>query len=293
MGKDLHFVITSERGQTRAFTVTRDALKLIAACCAFIVLFSCAGWFLFSENLYLRRHAASVQQELAETTALNKSIREEAARREQEQQRLLDTTLTDLRQRGQVIETILNAVGIDLDVEESSKNAGGPFTMQDEGAYERFSLMVDKHIDIIRALPLGPPTRGTLTSFFGNRIDPINNRPAFHSGVDIRCPVGTKVTAPADGVVVGRGFSGDYGNYLEIKHGKGFQTRYFHLQKQMVNEGDQVRRGQVIALTGNSGRSTGSHLHYEVFYRNRLVDPTRFIQIRSRIAAHLDRQQGG
>jgi murein DD-endopeptidase MepM/ murein hydrolase activator NlpD len=134
-------------------------------------------------------------------------------------------------------------------------------------------------------VPLGAPVRGTITSRFGGRLDPINGQPAFHSGVDIRNNSGAKITAPGDGVVVANGYDKGHGNFIAINHGNRFQTRYFHLLRDFVKSGDTVTRGQVIGLVGNTGRSTGSHLHYEIRYRDKLIDPVKFIQVNSRAAA--------
>ncbi|MGN6817899.1 MAG: M23 family metallopeptidase [Sphingomonas sp.] len=117
-----------------------------------------------------------------------------------------------------------------------------------------------------------------LTSNFGIRSDPFRGTAAFHPGVDIPCGIGTAVYATADGTVDKAERSGGYGNLVEHDHGRGIQTRYGHLSKILVTAGQKVKRGQLIALSGSTGRSTGPHLHYEVRIDGRAVNPVPFLQ---------------
>jgi murein DD-endopeptidase MepM/ murein hydrolase activator NlpD len=117
-----------------------------------------------------------------------------------------------------------------------------------------------------------------LSSGFGVRSDPFRGGAAMHSGVDIPGPVGTPIYATADGVVGRTGWVGGYGNLVELEHGKGIQTRYGHLSSIIAQPGTRVKRGQLIGLMGSTGRSTGSHLHYEVRLEGRAVNPTPFLR---------------
>ena len=121
------------------------------------------------------------------------------------------------------------------------------------------------------------PVRGYLAAGFGNRIDPFTNQRDFHTGLDISTPVGTKVAAPADGVVVSCGQKGGYGNSIIIDHGFGIVTRYGHLSGFNVKPGQRVKRGDVIGFVGDTGRSTGPHLHYEVWVRDQAQNPIHYI----------------
>jgi murein DD-endopeptidase MepM/ murein hydrolase activator NlpD len=285
MDKHLHFIVTGERGQIRSFVVSKSTIKVVLGFCCFLVFGSGFGWFSSGENIVLRQRVAAAEKELAVTVAANARMQARTASQEQEQQIMLNAALTDLKKKSQVIEAILASVGVNLEVHESAKGAGGPFTRLPRDSYQGLTLKVDKYLDTIQSVPLGPPVRGVITSRFGGRLDPINGEPAFHSGVDIRNNSGTKIVAPADGVVVANGYDNGHGNFITIDHGSRFQTSYLHLQKDFVKSGDPVARGQVIGLMGNSGRSTGSHLHYEVKYRNKLIDPVKFIQVNQRAAA--------
>ena len=121
------------------------------------------------------------------------------------------------------------------------------------------------------------PVRGYLSASFGKRIDPFTGQLDFHQGLDVSTPLGAKVHAPADGVVVSCGSKGGYGNAVVIDHGYGVVTRYGHLASFNVRPGQRVRRGDVIAYVGNTGKSTAPHLHYEVWVKDQAQNPVHYI----------------
>jgi murein DD-endopeptidase MepM/ murein hydrolase activator NlpD len=123
-----------------------------------------------------------------------------------------------------------------------------------------------------------PVANVSFTSGFGVRSDPFRGGAAMHAGIDLAGPTGTPVYATADGVVGRAEWANGYGNLVELEHGKGIQTRYGHLSKMLVKPNTPVKRGQLIALMGSTGRSTGSHLHYEVRIDGRAVNPVPFLQ---------------
>ncbi len=139
-----------------------------------------------------------------------------------------------------------------------------------------------KRLDTLQgvvAVPSGRPVDlSTFTSGYGVRSDPFRHSAAMHAGVDLAGPTGSPVYATADGVVAHAGWLGGYGNLVKIEHGKALETRYGHLSKILVRPGTPVKRGQLIALLGSTGRSTGPHLHYEVRVDGRAVNPLPFIQ---------------
>lgn len=284
MDKKFHFLITSERGKTRTFSIARKSVKVIFCLSLAMMVVSLTGINFSSENVFLKIKVAGLQRDLNETRDLNKSIKEQAARKEQEQQAMLTHALSELNQRSQVIESILSAVGVDIEIKEDNiRNVGGPYTSLPSDSYENLTFKVDHYLETLQSVPLGPPVPGTITSKYGRRIDPINRRTAFHDGVDIKNKRGTKVIAPAEGKVISRGYTRGFGNYLEIDHGNSFQTRYLHMKKSLVKKGALVKRGQAIGLLGNSGRSTGPHLHYEIKYQDKSLNPMKFITIANRI----------
>jgi murein DD-endopeptidase MepM/ murein hydrolase activator NlpD len=134
-------------------------------------------------------------------------------------------------------------------------------------------------VSALNAVPLISPTElGSVSSGFGARVDPFNEQTAFHSGIDFSGPKGSDVRATAPGVVVFAGARGDYGNTVEVDHGYGIRTRYGHLSKIVAQLGSPVDKGTVIGRLGSTGRSTGPHVHYEVWYDDAARDPGRFIK---------------
>ncbi len=125
--------------------------------------------------------------------------------------------------------------------------------------------------------PSAWPVRGWVTSPFGNRTSPFSGILKFHEGLDIAAQTGTPVMAPADGVVVKAGFSTGYGNMVEISHGYGIKTIFAHNSRLNVKAGQRVRRGDVISYVGDSGSSTGPHLHYEVRLNGLPVNPVKYM----------------
>ncbi len=124
---------------------------------------------------------------------------------------------------------------------------------------------------------LKPVNVAFVSSRFGWRMDPITGRRTMHRGVDFSARLGTPVMATADGVVTFSGVWQTYGNVVEIGHGNGFVTRYCHLQRRLVQKGQKVTRGDIIGKVGSTGRSTFSHLHYEIEQGGERVDPLRYV----------------
>lgn len=131
--------------------------------------------------------------------------------------------------------------------------------------------------EITRQIPSMMPTEGRIASEFGIRLDPFEGKRHMHAGVDIVAEMGSEVRAPADGTVTFVGQFDTLGQAIVLSHGESHVlTRYGHLSRYRVKLGDKVRRGQIIANTGNSGHSTGPHLHYEVWVKNTAVNPRDF-----------------
>jgi murein DD-endopeptidase MepM/ murein hydrolase activator NlpD len=129
--------------------------------------------------------------------------------------------------------------------------------------------------------PEGLPVKtGWVSSRYGVRKDPYTGRRAHHHGLDFAGKRGSEISAVAAGIVTWSGRKAGFGNVVELSHGNGYVTRYAHNQKNLVNAGETVRKGQKIALMGSSGRSTGTHLHFEVMYNDRPVNPDKFIRKR-------------
>ena len=132
-----------------------------------------------------------------------------------------------------------------------------------------------------QARPLGNPVEGGwFSSLFGFRTDPISGKKEYHMGVDLAGRSGMRVTSVASGIVTWSGPDQGYGNLVEISHGNGYVTRYAHNKENLVSAGEKVERGEVIAVMGSTGRSTGTHVHFEVVRNGRHVNPRSYISLR-------------
>jgi murein DD-endopeptidase MepM/ murein hydrolase activator NlpD len=140
-----------------------------------------------------------------------------------------------------------------------------------EESFNELTCILEEQRNIMDCTPAVWPTRGFLTSKFGIRWG------RLHAGIDIANKIGTVITAPADGVVIFIGIKQGYGNFMTVGHGYGITTHYGHLYTALVKVGDKVKRGDKIATIGNTGRSTGPHLHYEVLLNGLHVDPLYYI----------------
>jgi murein DD-endopeptidase MepM/ murein hydrolase activator NlpD len=139
------------------------------------------------------------------------------------------------------------------------------------------SLFRNRRIEDETWLSGQPVAKGWISSGYGARKDPFTGRRTMHNGIDFAGKAGSNVLAVAAGVVTWTGRESGYGNMVEISHGDGFVTRYAHNQRNLVAPGDLVRKGEPIALIGSTGRSTGAHVHYEVYKHGRSVDPSSYV----------------
>ncbi|HEY2445423.1 MAG TPA: M23 family metallopeptidase, partial [Rhizomicrobium sp.] len=197
------------------------------------------------------------------------------------------------------LQKTLGRVGVNannLERQASEGGVGGPFVSVQSAridgigdaaftnAYEGAVAHTDELNTLFAALrhvPLTTPVHGgqfEMTSGFGARVDPFTRRIALHTGMDFAGPWGSTVTATAPGVVVFAGGRGGYGNMVEIDHGFGFHTRYGHLSSVLVRAGMRVNQGSPIGKLGSTGRSTGPHVHYEVWVADTVKDPGKFIE---------------
>lgn len=162
------------------------------------------------------------------------------------------------------------------EMHEQVKQLSLASTNQKEG-FESLLKYLEDQRNLLACTPTIRPTRGWISSRFGYRISPFTGRREFHKGLDIANRKGTPIIVPADGVVAFNGKKGLLGKMITIDHGHGMVTRYGHIKKAMKKQGEAVKRGDTIALMGNTGRSTGPHLHYEVRLNGVQVNPTKYI----------------
>ncbi|MBO6539369.1 MAG: M23 family metallopeptidase [Rhizobiaceae bacterium] len=225
--------------------------------------------------------------------AINKSLR----RIEDEQITRIAALAQDADRAADQISEALLDVGFDVDPAaddaEGESGIGGPLVaIDDKVAFDTRVQALDEALTRLEQLkkkatllPIHSPAPGySVSSSFGVRRDPILKTPAMHSGLDFRVPSGRKVRAAGQGTVVSAGWNGGYGRMVEIDHGDGLTTRYAHLSKISVKEGDVIERGGVVGKVGSSGRSTGAHLHYEIRRNGTAINPLRFIKAGRKIA---------
>jgi murein DD-endopeptidase MepM/ murein hydrolase activator NlpD len=148
---------------------------------------------------------------------------------------------------------------------------------QQEQALESLTQIAEQRSTQWASTPSIWPVRGWVTSTFGPRVSPFTEKPAWHDGLDIGASPNAPVQAPALGRVVTVTFDSKMGNMVKLDHGYGIETVYGHLAKSLVKEGQRVKRGEVVALVGSTGLSTGPHLHYMVKKNGQALDPTKFI----------------
>jgi murein DD-endopeptidase MepM/ murein hydrolase activator NlpD len=239
-------------------------------------------------NIHLSREKATLSAE-----------REQLAARAQD----VELTVKELRQKLARQEKLAERFAYMVGLEPRSLNSAGEGSIvdapQDAGTrYEQArgeaealadrATVLDRRLSTVEEafgrqterlarVPSLVPVRGLFGGSFGWRKDPFTGLREFHKGLDISGPVGTPIVAPADGVVIKADRDNGYGNTLAIGHGEGLVTRYGHLSAFKVKPGQKVHRGDLIALMGSTGRSTGSHLHYEILLNGAQVDPLRYI----------------
>lgn len=154
----------------------------------------------------------------------------------------------------------------------------GQFDSQQAQLSALQSLLLDARVESALR-PAGMPVEGGyISSYFGGRPDPFSGHSARHTGIDISTPTGTPVLAVAEGMVTFAGVRSGYGDVIEIDHGNGYMTRYAHNSKLVVRPGQRVHVGDVVARAGSTGRSTGSHVHFEVWYKGNVVNPLAYVR---------------
>ena len=199
------------------------------------------------------------------------------------------------------IQSIMHNVGVKVPDEIASSEdedggVGGPYVAPENvDQFEQSMADLDTALTRLEAvrgaaesLPFRNPAPGKLiTSPFGNRKDPFFGTLALHTGTDFHFSPGEKIKATAPGRIASAGWTGGYGNMVEIDHGDGISTRYGHMEQVLVKIGDKVNTGDAIGLAGSTGRSTGTHLHYEVRENGHPIDPMYFINAGTKLAGYI------
>lgn len=293
MNDHIHINITWAKEKARTILLSRKRLKIALVAGVGLLCASLIGivvsTHLLVENSNLNAQVTAMNLKLMETVQESQNYADrvdnllsqnssQTAVFQAEKEALVNETLAEFNERNQQIENIMKSLGVKIKQHKPVPNSGGPYLPSSQSRPEDLLLRTDKNLDILRHTPLGRPLSGAISSPFGNREDPITGEKGFHSGVDMQAKRGEMVKATADGTVIQAQYSGDYGNKVEIRHGNGFTTSFAHLQSYNVKAGDKIKRGQVIGLAGNTGRSTGVHLHYELCLNGKLINPAPFMQ---------------
>jgi len=178
---------------------------------------------------------------------------------------------------GGVEDTGSSAYALPPALDDSINQLASQFDRQQAQLSALQSLLLDARIES-NLKPTGMPVPGYISSYFGVRADPFDGRSARHTGIDISTPLGTPVRTVAEGMVTFAGVRSGYGDVIEIDHGNGYMTRYAHNSALVARPGQHVQVGDVVARAGSTGRSTGSHVHFEVWYDGRVVNPLAFVR---------------
>ena len=278
------FILPHAHARFRKLHVSRNFVLAIAA-----LALGIGGTAAWTPHFFFRSRA------LAERTAAieleNRKLRDDKSRYE--------AAITQMGEHLAAVETVAGklaqAVGLKgLPSERPSGGAGAAFGSRAEifgeessalqkrmenldTSFDRLEQAWGERLKVFASTPSLAPVSGFFSDGFGWRRDPIDGSREFHKGVDIVAPSGTPVHASADGLVTAAGRMAGYGAMIQVVHGFGMSTRYGHLSRVMVTPGQRVKRGEVIGLVGSTGRSTGPHLHYEVFRAGVQVDPRKYL----------------
>ena len=277
-------LIEDELGKVRRYRVSKRKIKILTICAVLFtaILIVYAGvltYKSFNYYNYTSKEIAELKKELHQYKEENAQLKTEVVDLKEEK----ENTIQKLAKRIEIIDSLMKKVGVN--VSSVDEGEGGLAIPIDElfntNEIDLSSVIpgLDYIIHNLRTTPLGYPTIGRITSGFGLRRNPVTGRIEFHLGVDIANKCGTPVRAPADGKVIKAGWCGLMGNCIVIKHNNDFLTRYGHLAKLLVRKGDFVERGQIIGMLGNSGRSTGPHLHYTIKYKTKIVNPISYLEV--------------
>jgi murein DD-endopeptidase MepM/ murein hydrolase activator NlpD len=262
--------------------VVLKALVVVGIVTGILTIVSLAG-----SSSFLQQRAAyrSLQRENKQLKKTNQRLAETVSQ--------VQSRLTQFEQR---TKSLALAAGIpdllvsQLDAPRNGPGSGGPSNRLDaepetlvrrqevlDQQLERVEQKLSEQAVALSHTPVLAPVVGVIMDGFGPRLHPITHQPDFHEGLDISAAIGTPITAPADGVVVFADRETGYGKVLKISHGYGFTTLYAHLDRFSVKPGQRLTRGQVIARVGLTGRTSGPHLHYEVWKDGERQNPLHYI----------------
>ena len=305
MSKKLYILLLPEEGKARQYKIKSSYLKGLFFLFISLVLSSGVGLWALGQNLILRQEVKDLRSEVIFLRKRNNDLQSRISKLEKEKHALLAEVVGKLENRSQRLRELVAELGLSKYIKSTGSKAfkGGPYKplknsegKKPEGGifiplgeqpnpeallntYKYLLSDLEAYLKVLSKVPIGKPCQGYISSHFGRRKDPFTGKPAFHTGIDIVGYPGTPVKATADGKVIYAGNHSGYGKVVVIRHGFGYSTLYGHLKKIEVRAGQKVKRGQIIGYLGNTGRSTGPHLHYEVRRYGRYLNPSRYIRL--------------
>nr|WP_320051218.1 peptidoglycan DD-metalloendopeptidase family protein [uncultured Desulfuromonas sp.] len=280
MEEQVHLIITGDNRDSRSVVMTEKRLRRLIRTGILSVLlfavFTVVSVHTLIHDYNRQQRLTNLESQVQWLSDQNSHLRHQVTLQRSEKKELLSNAVNHLYERSTQIESLLQQVGVEVAVEEdvpTQEGSGGPYIEVGSGNPDDALFYSGQLLELADQVPLGRPSEGYLSSSFGRRRDPFNGQIAFHSGIDIAHFTGTKVYATASGTVVSCGVVSGYGKMVKIKHNDRFTTLYGHLQKIYLKPGTKVARGDVIGTMGNTGRSTGPHLHYEIHDNGRVINP--------------------
>jgi len=267
-------LVTAGHQGTKSFSVKKSHIR-IAFCSilifAFISLFSFGTSYIYYKDS--AKKSQSVNKLISTINLLSQDI---------DENRMIEAKL---RNKLQGIEETLLEMQDMLQKKGIKKelSIGGEFIPAERLSLSYVEYMkkdIDYLFNTMLSTPLGAPLKGKINSNFGYRKDPFKRKAGFHSGIDIDANYGQKIVATAGGKVTKASWQSSYGKTVVIKHENGYETLFGHLSNISVKEGDTVKVGDVIGKAGSTGRSTGTHLHYEVIKDGKRVNPKNFLSLK-------------
>ncbi len=267
-------LVTAGHKGAKSFSVKKSHIR-IAFCSvmifAFVSLFSFGTSYIYYKDSATK--SKSVNKLISTINLLSQDINKNKiieAKLKNKLQGIEDTLLE--------MQEVLNKKGIRKEL-----SIGGEFIPPEKLTLSYVDYMkkdIDYLFNTVKRIPVGTPLKGKINSNFGYRKDPFKSRSGFHSGLDIDANYGQHVVATADGVVTKASWHTNYGKTVIVKHKDNYETVYGHLSKLKVKEGQEVKVGDVIGKAGSTGRSTGTHLHYEVIKDGKRVNPKNFLSLK-------------
>lgn len=300
-------LISKKLGASRSLEIGRWSRAFLSLCCLGLPLGLLASGFIAGQNSEARSERGAALDTLQDELDLQADEFQELKSLAQSQLQAMTMNLAELQARMTRIDALGEHLTVMADMEEGEFDfsqppaIGGPLApdynvdfsagdlSSELGLFEARLNDREQQLDILGSMLNNrklqeqswvsgrPVEKGWISSYFGKRTDPFSGKPALHNGLDFAGKEGSNVVAVASGVVTWTGSKSGYGDMVEISHGDGFVTRYAHNKKNLVATGDVVRKGDTIALMGSSGRSTGAHVHYEVYKHGRPVDPSSYV----------------